>query len=70
MLSQYLRDLYQQPGIAETVDIDYVKAHYYQSHTSINPTQIVSKGPELNFMQAHNLVSLFPINNKGKSHVA
>lgn len=68
MLSQYLRDLYQQPGIAETVDIDYIKAHYYQSHTSINPTQIVSKGPELNFMQAHNRDIYFPINDEGKSH--
>jgi putative glutathione S-transferase len=54
MLANYLRDLYQQPGIAETVDIDYIKAHYYQSHTSINPTQVVPKGPELDFARPHN----------------
>ena len=52
-LSNYLRDLYQQPGIAETVDIDYIKAHYYGSHESINPTRIVPVGPVLNFDQPH-----------------
>ena len=54
VLSNYLRDLYQQPGIAQTVDIDYIKAHYYQSHESINPTRIVPIGPMLNFDQPHN----------------
>ena len=49
----YLRDLYQQPGIAETVDIDYIKDHYYRSHTSINPTGIVPKGPALDFSSPH-----------------
>ncbi len=53
-LSNYVRELYQVPGIAETVDIDYIKRHYYYSHTSINPTQIVPKGPELNFDAPHN----------------
>ena len=48
-LSNYLRELYQVPGIAETVDIDYIKRHYYYSHTSVNPTQIIPKGPLLNF---------------------
>ena len=50
----YLRELYQLPGIAETVDIDYIKAHYYGSHDTINPTLIIPKGPELDFMSAHN----------------
>ena len=49
----YTRDLYQQPGIAETVNMDHIKTHYYASHTAINPTQIIPLGPELNFMAPH-----------------
>jgi len=49
----YLRDLYQQPGIAETVDFPHIKQHYYYSHESINPTRIVPKGPELDLNQSH-----------------
>ena len=52
-LSNYLRELYQLPGIAETVNIDYIKRHYYYSHTSVNPTQIIPKGPLLNFALTH-----------------
>ncbi len=52
-LSNYLRELYQIEGIAETVDLDYIKRHYYFSHTSINPTQIIPKGPELDFNLPH-----------------
>jgi len=52
-LSNYLRELYQIAGIAETVDIDYIKRHYYYSHTSINPTQIIPGGPLLDFNSAH-----------------
>ena len=52
-LSNYVRDLYQHEGIASTVDIDYVKAHYYGSHETINPTRIIPVGPEVDFMQAH-----------------
>jgi putative glutathione S-transferase len=59
-LSNYLRDLYQYPGIAETVDIDYIKAHYYGSHETINPTRIIPKGPKLNLDQPHNRASLSP----------
>ena len=44
MLSGYLLDLYQQPGIAETVNIAQIKRHYYYSHESINPTRIIPKG--------------------------
>jgi glutathionyl-hydroquinone reductase len=44
-LSGYLRDLYQMPGIKETVSFDHIKRHYYGSHTSINPTGIVPLGP-------------------------
>ena len=44
-LSGYLRDLYQQPGIAETVDFDQIKRHYYMTHPQINPTRVVPMGP-------------------------
>ena len=52
-LSNYLRDLYQQPGIAETVNFEHIKNHYYYSHESINPTRIVPKGPAQNFSSEH-----------------
>ena len=52
-LSGYLRDLYQQPGIAQTVNMEHIKKHYYSSHTTINPTGIVPLGPELDFLAAH-----------------
>jgi putative glutathione S-transferase len=42
----YLRDLYQTPGIAETVNFDHIKRHYYMTHTEINPTRIVPVGPD------------------------
>ncbi len=44
-LSGYLRDLYQIPGIAETVNFDHIKRHYYMTHDDINPTRIVPIGP-------------------------
>ena len=50
----YLKDLYQQPGVAETVDLDHIKRHYYVSHKSINPTGIVPKGPILYYDAPHN----------------
>lgn len=53
-LSNYLRDLYQTPGVAETVSIDHIKKHYYGSHATINPTRIVPVGPELSFDAPHN----------------
>ncbi|WP_318435307.1 glutathione S-transferase family protein [Photobacterium leiognathi] len=49
----YVRDLYQVEGIVQTVDIDYIKAHYYGSHETINPTRIIPKGPELDFLSPH-----------------
>ena len=44
-LSGYLRDLYQSPGVAETVSFAHIKRHYYASHKTINPTGIVPVGP-------------------------
>ncbi|QSX35031.1 glutathione S-transferase family protein [Shewanella avicenniae] len=52
-LSAYVRDLYQQRGIADTVNIEHIKQHYYYSHDSINPTRIVPKGPALDFTAPH-----------------
>jgi len=57
-LSNYLRELYQMPGIAQTVDIEYIKRHYYFSHTRVNPTQLIPKGPQLNFNAPHNRATL------------
>ncbi len=53
-LSNYLRELYQVPGVAGTVDMDHIKRHYYGSHKTINPTGIVPVGPELDFNAPHN----------------
>ena len=52
-LAAYTRDLYQQPGIAETVRFDHIKAHYYGSHESINPNRIVPAGPEIDYEAPH-----------------
>lgn len=57
-LSGYVRDLYQQPGIAATVNMEHIKNHYYASHESINPTRIVPVGPEIDFMAPHVRVKL------------
>lgn len=53
-MSNYLRDLYQQPGIESTVDLIHIKNHYYGSHESINPTRIVPVGPHLDYNAPHN----------------
>ena len=53
-LSNYLRDLYQQPGIAKTVNMEHIKRHYYESHTSINPSRVVPLGPDIDFSIPHN----------------
>ncbi|HBF30733.1 glutathione S-transferase family protein [Rhizobium sp.] len=52
-LSAYLRDLYQVAGVAETVNIDHIKRHYYGSHKMINPTGVVPVGPVLDFTAPH-----------------
>ena len=52
-LQGYLMDLYQQPGIAETVNFDHIKRHYYMTHTEINPTRIVPIGPALDLTKVH-----------------
>jgi putative glutathione S-transferase len=52
-LSGYLRELYQIPGIADTVNMMHIKHHYYGSHASINPTGVVPAGPELDLDRPH-----------------
>ncbi len=49
----YTRDLYQVPGVAETVDMLHIQAHYYASHESVNPTRIVPVGPAVDFAAPH-----------------
>jgi len=52
-LSNYLRDVYQLPGVAETCRMDHIKQHYFRSHDSINPHRVVPIGPELDFNAPH-----------------
>ncbi len=52
-LSGYLRELYQVPGVAETVDIEFTKIHYYGSQPSVNPTGIVPVGPTIDLTSPH-----------------
>ncbi len=52
-LYAYTRELYQVPGVAETVNMHHIKHHYYVSHDMINPTGIVPKGPEINYDAPH-----------------
>ena len=52
-LANYLRDIYQLPGVAETCDLDHIRHHYYRSHPTINPHGIISYGPEFDLMAQH-----------------
>jgi glutathionyl-hydroquinone reductase len=49
----YLRDLYQTPGIAETVNMDHITEHYYTTHPDVNPLRIVARGPDFDFEAPH-----------------
>ena len=49
----YTRELYQWPGVAETVNMAHIKKHYYGSHKSVNPTGVVPKGPAIDFDEPH-----------------
>ena len=57
-ISGYVRDLYQQPGVAATVDLPYIKQHYYGSHKTINPTGVVPLGQETDFSRPHDRARL------------
>ena len=60
-LSNYLRDLYQRPGIAETVDFDHIKRHYFLSLRQLNPGGIVPDGPTLDFSAPHDRGRFGPV---------
>jgi putative glutathione S-transferase len=49
----YTRDLFQLPGIAETVALEQIKVHYYTTHDMLNPSRIVPRGPEIDFLAPH-----------------
>ncbi len=53
-LSNYTRQLYQWPGVSETINMEHIKKHYYSSHESVNPTRIVPAGPDVDFALPHN----------------
>jgi putative glutathione S-transferase len=57
-LSNYLRELYQWPGIAGTVNLHHIKHHYYASHETINPTRVVPVGPALDYTAQHDRARL------------
>jgi len=54
--------LYQVPGIEETVAMDYIKAHYYGSHETINPKRILPVGPYIDFNAPHAREQLSALN--------
>jgi len=57
-LSGYLRDLYQQDGVAATVNMKHIKGHYYTSHESINPSRVIPVGPEVDYSAPHERANL------------
>ena len=60
-LWDYARELYQVPGVAETVNFLHIKRHYYMSHSRVNPTGIVPLGPEIDFSAPHSRDQIEPI---------
>jgi putative glutathione S-transferase len=50
----YTRDLFQTPGVAQTVYMDHIKRHYYLTHRTINPTGVVPRGPAIDYTEPHN----------------
>ena len=59
-LSGLLRELYQMPGVADTVHMDHIRHHYFKSHRMINPNGILSIGPDLDFTAPHHRDRLGP----------
>ena len=49
----FLRDIYQMPGIADTVSLPHIRNHYYRSHATINPHGIISIGPAQDLDEPH-----------------
>ncbi len=63
----YLRDLYQLPGVADTVNMSHIKTHYYRSHPTINPSGVVPKGPLLDFSASHGRENNEPANRNRRA---
>lgn len=57
-LSGYVRDLYQHPGVAATVNMTHIKSHYYASHETVNPSRVVPLGPEVDYAAPHDRAKL------------
>ena len=57
-LSGYLRDLYQQPGVSATVNMEHIKNHYYASHESVNPSRVIPVGPDFDYSVPHGRAGL------------
>ena len=57
-LSGYVHDLYQQPRVAATVNMQHIKSHYYASHETINPTRVVPLGPVIDYSLPHTRTNL------------
>lgn len=53
-LYPYVKQIYQLPEVKVTCRFDHIKEHYYKSHTWINPTKIVPKGPDMDLDSPHN----------------
>ena len=53
----YTRELYQVPGVAETVNLAQIKRHYYTSHPAVNPSRIIARGPVIDFTAPHDRAS-------------
>ena len=66
-LQGYLMDLYQQPGVAETVNFDHIKRHYYITHDDINPTRIVPIGPALDLTQPHQRAQVMGADSRSRT---
>ena len=69
-LWNYLRELYQVPGVAETVSLDHIKRHYYGSHRNVNPTGIVPIGPVLDFTRRTTAAALAERRKKRETKTA
>jgi putative glutathione S-transferase len=52
-LWNYTKEIYQLPGVAETVNIDHITRHYYKTHGDVNPKQLVPIGPDIDFTESH-----------------
>jgi len=52
-LPAYVRDIFQTPGVADSVNFHHIKTHYYASHRNINPTGIVPAGPDIDYHRSH-----------------